>query len=294
MRPFVTRTPGMSPTDPRSLFAGRVALVATRQAKDLAIGPVLLRELGVQVLTYVPTETFPTVRSCPGTLPDAVRAKARLAFERVPAASLVVAEAGVMAPAAARGGRTRYYEVVLLADRRADGAPHEFMAGLMVTSRAVQHATVRTVADACAVAPSLGFPEHALMVRTARATAGGAPSPRARAGHLVAQGIVGDEALIAAVTWALESAGGARLEVDWQAHLNPTRMQVIARATEALTALVRSACLVCGHPGFGPAFDGDFLRALRTRATCSGCGHSAPVPPRRVDAREAGGHETDA
>lgn len=50
---------------------------------------------------------------------------------------------------------------------------------------------------------------------------------------------------------AQSRSGEVFVEVELRAHLNPTRMEMIRKATADLIARVKSPCPRCGSPGFG-------------------------------------------
>ena len=79
------------------------------------------------------------------------------------------------------------------------------------------------------------------------------------------------EALDAAVRVVLEQCGAAHLESDMRAHVNPTRMAAIGRATRDLTRLALSGCPRCERPGFD-------VVERRGGLPCAECG----MPTRRV------------
>jgi ribosomal protein L37E len=89
------------------------------------------------------------------------------------------------------------------------------------------------------------------------------------------------EAAFAAAQRA-SSAGRVHLENDLRAHGNPTRMAVIASATDDLLRRTATRCPDCGRPGYGvteripglPCADcGTPTRRVRAeRVGCGGCG----------------------
>jgi len=87
----------------------------------------------------------------------------------------------------------------------------------------------------------------------------------------VYKGLMTTEELEAAVRVVLEQHGAAHVESDMRAHVNPTRMTAIGRATRDLARLALSGCPHCGRPGF------DVVERLRG-LPCGACG----MPTRRV------------
>ena len=102
---------------------------------------------------------------------------------------------------------------------------------------------VRTVGELADWLPSIGFPEHALIVR-----------PRCgQSGCAIAKGIRTIDHLEAALARAIGSSadGMATVEPDMRAHLNPLRLAAIQRLGFRLARRVASPCPVCSAPGWG-------------------------------------------
>ncbi len=128
-------------------------------------------------------------------------------------------------------------ELVVLVDRvrgieivgLAQGAAHHL------------HEQVATRDALDSFARSAAFPEHGLVVRP-----DGENDPRIR------KGLVEWPLLHAAFDEALAQSrsGAVFVESDLRAHMNPTRMEMIRRATANLIERMRSECPRCGTPGF--------------------------------------------
>jgi len=128
-------------------------------------------------------------------------------------------------------------ELVVLVDRvrgveivgRAQGDAHHF------------HGQVATHDALDAFAHKAGFPGHGLVVRP-----DGEHDPR------VAKGLVEWPVLHAAFDEAMAQArsGFVFVESDLRAHLNPTRMDMVRKATASLLDRMKSECPRCGTPGF--------------------------------------------
>lgn len=121
--------------------------------------------------------------------------------------------------------------------------------GLVVTERFLaertnySHRAVRHIDELKAWLPLVGFPTHALIVRT-QADGPGAP---------VEKGVVSLDRLHAAVAHAaaLSDDGMAWVETDMRAHLNPTRMAAIRHLACRLTRRLATPCPSCAAPGWG-------------------------------------------
>ena len=86
-----------------------------------------------------------------------------------------------------------------------------------------------------------GFPSHGLVVRSLETN------------NIIAKGIQALSELENVIASGLTSSAKLRLETDMRAHMNPTRMKVIALLSEKLALRVASACPACLSPGFGQA-----------------------------------------
>jgi len=102
-----------------------------------------------------------------------------------------------------------------------------------------------------------GFPGHALIVRSDPFAPGGT----------IRKGIRTRAALEAAIAACRQASpdGRAWVETDMRAHMNPTRMQGIARLGERLVTRAGTRCPRCDAPGFGRT-------GVLPGLPCAGCG----------------------
>jgi len=105
------------------------------------------------------------------------------------------------------------------------------------------HRETRNVGDLTDWLSAVGFPSHALIVRT-KFDGPGAP---------VEKGIVSIDRLQAAIKLAAAASddGVAWVEPDMRAHLNPTRMAAIRRLAFRLARRLATPCPACAAPGWG-------------------------------------------
>ena len=116
------------------------------------------------------------------------------------------------------------------------------------------------VADLAGMKPFMErsrFPSHAAIVQ---------PVDRG-ADDLVFKGLQRLEDLEQAVRVCIEASPERRalIQTDMRAHMNPTRMQTIARLTERFADRLLSLCPMCDAPGYGRT---GVVKGL----VCSGCG----------------------
>lgn len=272
-------------------LAGEVGVVATMHRKEQVIAPLLASALGLRLHA---AEDFDTDRfgtftreiERQGTQLEAARAKVAAALERFPDARVAVASEGSFGPDPVAGVLPFGREIVVLADRRTGLELVGHHAGWETN---FAHGIAGSLADAHVFARAAGFPSHGLIVMAATARA---PDPR----RFLRKGLTSPQAFEAAVRQRLAADGCVFLETDMRAHLNPTRMQAIARAAADLVRKWRSICPRCARPGFDVVERRDGLPceacgtptqlARMLIARCSGCGHEQRRPAERAFAEQ--------
>jgi hypothetical protein len=257
-------------------LSGAVAVLGTRHGKARVIVPILEGRLGlaIDVLDTLDTDRFGTfTREIPRAagFRETARAKTLAAIDAHGRTAIGVASEGSFGPHPDVPFVAGGVELVLLVDRQADIE----LFGVDVTLETNFGAQeVGTVDEAHAFAARASFPSHGVIVMPVRE---GSPVVSD-----VVKGITEAAALEQAVRDALRTSGRAWVEADMRAHLNPTRMRSIERATIALAAAALSECPECGRPGYVVV---DRVRGLpcsdcrcpttRARAEvlgCAGCG----------------------
>jgi hypothetical protein len=259
-------------------LVGERTVIATMHGKERAIAPLLAEAFGLDcaVPAGFDTDRFGTFTreiERTGSQLDAARAKIAAAFDHVPHARLAVASEGSFGPHPWVPFAPLGRELVLLVDRQTglEIAGHD---ATMDTNFA--HVVVDRPAAALAFAERVRFPEHGLIVMGCR---GDRPAPDIA----LRKGIVAAEALDRSVRDVVVLCGAAFIETDMRAHVNPTRMQAIARATRDLVRRFRSRCPVCAYPGFDVterlaglpcAWCGEPTRVLKAEVLhCAACGY---------------------
>lgn len=104
------------------------------------------------------------------------------------------------------------------------------------------HGVARSLEELRDLAHRAGFPAHGLVIR-----------PDGPEGPVASKGIRSWSALRAAFRSARDAASGGVVfvESELRAHLNPTRMEMIARAGADLATRLATPCPGCSLPGFG-------------------------------------------
>lgn len=274
---------------------GARAVLGTKHGKEAVIAPILGAELGleVDVVDSLDTDRFGTfTREVPRTKGprETARAKAFAALEAHGSASFAIASEGSFGPHPVVPFAACGRELVILVDR-ASGL--ELVGADLTTDTNFGAREVASLGEALAFAEKASFPSHALIVMGAR---GGDPL----VGSTITKAIVAARVLEEAVAEALRAHGRAWVETDMRAHLNPTRMRGIARATEDLVRAARSRCPACARPGFVvverigglPCEEcGEPTRRVRAEVlACAGCGQREERQPEGAPERASPFH----
>ncbi|PGH44300.1 hypothetical protein COO58_07550 [Micromonospora sp. WMMA1996] len=244
-----------------SPFRGVVACLATMHGKQWALRPLLRRRLGMSVrVASVDTDalgTFTGEVHRVGSARETVVRKARLGMAAT-GSPVGLASEGAFGPHPAAPWTPADLEYVALVDDRS---------GLTVVESALSVETnhshlVTDGRDRAAVLVFLrrvGFPHHAVVVR-----------PAAGPGRPV-KGLRRLADVLAAVRRAAVDSddGTAVLGADLRAHVNPTRMRVIAAAGRRLARRLAAPCPACAAPGFGPV-------GAEPGLPCRDCGTPTP------------------
>lgn len=227
------------PTD--AYFQGRTAILATKHGKEQVIAPALA-SLGVSVIVAsdFDSDRFGTFsREIPrtGTQEEAALAKAEAVLAQMDT-DLVLASEGSFGPHPQFPLLPSDRELILLVDRRHDLVLRGEVLSLETN---FNHATVSDLEEALAFGARVGFPEHGLI-----AMAQANPPPNTP----IFKGMQSEEQLQRAIATLQAYSPRIHLETDMRAHMNPTRMQVIAQAAAQLVQAMAQGCPQCGWPGF--------------------------------------------
>lgn len=217
----------------------RISLL-TQHGKERVMAPLFADLLGAQLelATGLDTDTFGTFTrdvARQGNQLEAARKKALAGME------LLGVDCGVASEGSFGAGVLGIFptnlELVILVDSkedfevvgRAEGPPHHL------------HQQIASYDALEEFARSASFPEHGLVLRPDNDR-----DPRIR------KGIRDWPALRAAFDEVCSDSTTSTVfvESDLRAHMNPTRMGVIRRATENLIERMRSECPRCASPGF--------------------------------------------
>ena len=227
-----------------TFFANRVGVLATMHRKEKAIAPILEQELGIklQIPENFNTDRFGTFtrdRDRLGDQRSTARLKAASALE-LTGESLAIASEGSFGPHPGFPMIACNCELIILVDRFHN---LEIFGQEISLETNYRHTTVCSLEEAQIFAQTIGFPEHGLVVM---------PHASTKNPNEIVKGIVSEAQLLTVVTEALRRSPTLHLETDMRALYNPTRMNVIAKATNNLVTAIQSTCPNCAYPGFEP------------------------------------------
>lgn len=249
-------------------YTGLVASLATRHAKDEAIGPVFRDVLGLDVVVIdIDTDAFGTFA---GEIPrtdtpvNTAIAKA-CAGMTASGHSIGLASEGTIGPDPLLPFVTSDIEtIVFIDDTRQIVLSETWRSGDIVTFREV----VSSDTDLSKFAQRADFPRHGLIVR-----------PSSHSDGPIIKGITTTDALLAAVEQCFSADGGAVVESDFRACYSPSRMRNIGECAKQLALRINTSCPDCAGPGWGriqpirglPCSDCGTLVESAVRADVFGC-----------------------
>ena len=246
-------------------FSGQTAILGTQHGKEAVIAPLLESALGlhVEVLGDFDTDRFGTFTGEIARLrsaKDTVRAKALAALAEAPHGAFGLASEGSFGPHPDVPFVSCGLELVMLTTH--DGAVELIGTDLTLETN-FAGVDVRSFDDVAAFAQRAAFPSHALLVKACATHAG--------SGASITKGIREWSVLESTVNALLARDGCATIETDMRAHLNPTRMRSIARATASLVRAASSQCPHCRAPGF-------VVTGVERGLPCEACGRPTQRP----------------
>lgn len=245
----------------KSNYCGQRVALLTQHGKETPLGDVLTQKIVCRLehVSGYDTDqlgTFTRDIARTGNQLDTARAKARIGMT-LSGLPLGLASEGSFGPDPVFFMLPHNLELLVWIDDRL---------GIEVVATAsgktnFSHKTVKNREEAMRFAEAAGFPEHYLIVR-----------PNDEHHSEFRKGLSDWESLLEAVEWALavSPTKQAFIETDMRAFANPTRLQNIRNAAEALAEKLKSHCPACGTPGFAQS---GVVRGL----PCEDCGQPTEV-----------------
>lgn len=226
-----------------SWFKNRACVLATMHKKEQVMTPLLEEQLKLQVI--VPEDfntdifgTFTRDIERWGNQKETARFKAKKALKNTDA-SLAISSEGSFFPHPSLPYLVCDRELVLFIDEEND---LEIIGTEISLETNFAHTTIETVDEAFSFAQKVGFPSHGLVVMS---------NSQPSNSEQIFKGIVTEKELIDAINTIIDVSGKkAHLETDMRAMYNPTRMKVIAQATQNLINTILNHCPNCDCPGF--------------------------------------------
>lgn len=273
----------------RDWFSGRTLAIATMHGKEKVLAAPLETVLGVNcsIPAHLDTDRFGTFSGeveRPGDADFTLRHKCLAAMEALDCDLAVASEGSFgphpMVPFAAVGE-----ERLLLMDR---GNGLEIGVRSLSPHTNFAHADIEEIGDLHDFAARVGFPEHALILRSKKAG-------EAR----IVKGLREHAALEDAFRRLKESGDNIVVQTDMRAMFNPTRMQAIGNLCLELVRRAACLCQHCSRPGFGERHYTGGLpcawcgsptdRVLYVEMRCGHCGHAETQwYPEGVEAADPG------
>lgn len=253
-------------------YRGATAALATMHGKEVAIAPAMQAHLGLNVITPpdLDTDTLGTFTGeIPrvGTMREVAIRKARLGM-RTSGLRIGIASEGSFGPHPHIPFFRAGLELMVFVDDERDLVITE---SLITEEISHDETVVVSASELDEFLPRVSFPTHGLVVApNLTASPWWKLHPERARAH---KGIVTHEELVNAVDRALRISedGKARVTSDLRAHMNPTRMQAIARLASLLAARIATECPKCNVPGFGSVGPAPGL-------PCRDCGEEGIIP----------------
>lgn len=241
-------------------FRNRTAVLATMHSKEQVIAPILEAAIAVQVTVpqNFDTDQFGTFTreiDRAGSQLEAARRKIKAALQ-VSHQTLGVASEGSFGAHPVLFGMPYNQEIVVLLDQEHE---IEIVGQAASTETNYRHQKIQRFVQAAEFAQNVGFPEHGLIVMPSLEIG------KVNREHII-KGITDINVLESTVNQLLKEFETVHIETDMRAMHNPTRMKVIAQATQNLVEKIAHCCPNCGCPGFDVV---EFRRGL----PCSWCAH---------------------
>jgi hypothetical protein len=225
-------------------YEGATFLLTTKHAKSLAIGPAIWRHLGASVLEQLADTdqlgTFSGEVERQGSALESARRKCEWGLGLTgSSAEIGLASEGSFGPHPAIPFLPCDHEILYFIDRKRGFHLHVESLSEKTNYQMMGVSTWDELHD---FAQRANFPSHALILR-----------PEDRTRQPLFKGIMDESELQSAFEHCSKVAPSDKVwvETDMRAHLNPTRMIVIAELAEVLARRLAALCPSCHAPGWG-------------------------------------------
>ena len=223
------------------MFKGRNLLIATKHEKESVIAPVLERELGVKCFTIsgLDTDKLGAFSGEVERTDDPIttaRNKCYMAME-LANCDLAISSEGSFGAHPSIFFISADEEFLIFIDKKND---LEIIVRELSTETNFNGSEIETEKELFAFAKSACFPSHGLILKNTKDDF-----------IEIVKGITNRKQLKNTFRDFISKYGKAYIETDMRAMFNPTRMNVIEKATEKLANKINSLCPNCEIPGFG-------------------------------------------
>jgi len=224
----------------KNIFAGRNLLIATKHKKEKVIAPILEEELGVRcfVSANFDTDTLGTFTGEIDRKDDpltTVKNKCLIAMD-LNNCDLAIASEGSFGAHPSLVFVSADDELIYLIDKKNN---LEIWGKELSTSTNLNGSEIKSETELRQFADKVLFPSHGLIMKKAHDD-----------NAIIRKGICDKEELLSLFNFFIRKYGTAYIETDMRAMYNPTRMEVIKRATHNLITKLNNFCLQCDTPGF--------------------------------------------
>lgn len=238
-----------------SHWKGRQLVIATMHGKEQVLGPLMHEHFGMQVIlpSDLDTDQFGTFsgeKERLGTPVEVARKKCLVAME-ITGVDLGLASEGSFGPHPDLGFITINEEYLILIDKKNN---REILAKKVSTDTNLAGQSVGSKDELVAFSERVGFPEHAVILKTD--------------GHKernIVKGICDPHHLMEEFERLQSKSKKVYAETDMRAMFNPKRMAVIKEAGMELVHRMANNCIQCKSPGFGAI-------SAEPGLPCKGCG----------------------
>lgn len=220
-----------------SYYRGKNAVIATRHAKESVIAPLLLENLGIELIVVdIDTDQFGTFSgeiAREGSSLDAARRKCKEAI-RISGIPFAFASEGSFGPHPSIPFLHADHEVVMFMDMENN---IELIGQSLTSKTNLAESEVRDWKQLREWATGVGFPTHAIILSDPGKTE-------------FYKGIH-DEQILQQTFYGVQNKwGSVSAQTDMRAMHNPLRMESIADATQNLISLFHSNCPRCNAMGW--------------------------------------------
>jgi hypothetical protein len=249
-----------------SLFVGRPIVVATMHGKHHAMENALRQQLGISgvILPEIDTDKFGTFSGEIERKDDplnTLRAKILNGLESC-VETLGIGSEGSFGPHPKIPFIQAHQEIVMLIDTRHGIEIYE---SLISTDTISFEQEIKSIHDLIGFADQNMFPSHGIILR------------QIKDGKVISmrKGIVTWDLLYTTALEYTDSSTKLLAQTDLRAHLNPSRMKVIEKATDALMTKINNLCPDCQWPGFS-------LTEIKPGLPCRECGHQTSLAMTKI------------